>query len=480
MGALLGTATGATSAASSAACCAGAMVCQAMTAFCKCASPAPATKASGKFSKVIYLFMILFSCVFALVMQNYGAPQIKMSYWTVGCSTVTDVAACKGDGAVYRISMGTFLWFAGLMLGTLVVNEKMHNGYWGPKILIYLIFVGGSFFIKNDVFGAGNAGGAIAGNSGYALFARIASSFFLIFQIVAFIDFAYKWNNSWVGKSNDLEEEEDGKGRKWLGAILAACAGMYIVFFIWIIYLFANYSNTDGPELMFICVTAIGVVVITGMQLSIAETDGSLLTSAVVSLYSVYLCWSAVSGANRTDSKSNPASVWLGFAVAAFSLTWTCYSASVSATTITSGPTAAEEEATEDLEEMRVPLAKQGASHFSKYGKAEGEEKEGGSSPNMDEDVEMQRKLSYGTQERVKERELEPIKERYWFFHAAMGAGSIYMAMLLTDWGTGGNKTIGGGGATSMWVKMFSQWFAMLLYTWTLVAPRFFPDRDFN
>jgi len=318
-----------------------------MTAFCKCASPAPATKASGKFSKVIYLFMILFSCVFALVMQNYGAPQIKMSYWTVGCSTVTDVAACKGDGAVYRISMGTFLWFAGLMLGTLVVNEKMHNGYWGPKILIYLIFVGGSFFIKNDVFGAGNAGGAIAGNSGYALFARIASSFFLIFQIVAFIDFAYKWNNSWVGKSNDLEEEEDGKGRKWLGAILAACAGMYIVFFIWIIYLFANYSNTDGPELMFICVTAIGVVVITGMQLSIAETDGSLLTSAVVSLYSVYLCWSAVSGANRTDSKSNPASVWLGFAVAAFSLTWTCYSASVSATTITSGPTAAEDEATE-------------------------------------------------------------------------------------------------------------------------------------
>ena len=152
----------------------------------------------------------------------------------------------------------------------------------------------------------------------------------------------------------------------------------------------------------------------------------------------------------------------------------------MSATTITSGPTAAEEEATEDLEEMRVPLAKQGASHFSKYGKAEGEEKEGGSSPNMDEDVEMQRKLSYGTQERVKERELEPIKERYWFFHAAMGAGSIYMAMLLTDWGTGGNKTIGGGGATSMWVKMFSQWFAMLLYTWTLVAPRFFPVRDFN
>ena len=75
---------------------------------------------------------------------------------------------------------------------------------------------------------------------------------------------------------------------------------------------------------------------------------------------------------------------------------------------------------------------------------------------------------------------MEPIKERYWFFHCAMGSGAIYMAMLLTDWGEGGGATVGGGGETSMWVKMVSQWFAMALYTWTLLAPRFFPDRDFS
>ena len=54
------------------------------------------------------------------------------------------------------------------------------------------------------------------------------------------------------------------------------------------------------------------------------------------------------------------------------------------------------------------------------------------------------------------------------------------MAMLLTDWGEGGGATVGGGGETSMWVKVISEWFAMALYTWTLVAPRFFPDRDFS
>jgi len=477
MGGILGTAAGATSASSSMACCAGAMVCQAISAFCKCASPAPATKGSGQFSKVIYLFVMLFSCLFALIMQLYGAPEIKLPVWQVGCDAVgMDPDACKGDGAVYRISMATFIWFASLMLGTIAVNEKIHNGYWGPKILVYIALVAGSFFIPNNVFGAGG-GVQLAGNSGYALFARVVSSFFLIFQIIAFIDFAYKWNNSWVGKSDDAEGEEEGSGRKWLCAILASCATMYTIFIIWIIYLFATHGADSGWELVFITITAIGCIGLTGLQLSISDTDGSLLTSAVVTLYCVYLCWSAINGAKRKDGEKSGSSIALNMAIAAFSLTYTCYSASVSATSITQGPSAAEKEEQEDMEEMRVPLAKQAADGLAASTR-ESEEK-----VDDDKDLEMQQRNradSYGTAERRKEEELEPIKERYWFFHCAMASGAIYMAMLLTDWGEGGGATVGGGGETSMWVKIISEWFAMALYTWTLVAPRFFPDRDFS
>ena len=32
----------------------------------------------------------------------------------------------------------------------------------------------------------------------------------------------------------------------------------------------------------------------------------------------------------------------------------------------------------------------------------------------------------------------------------------------------------------SMWVKISSSWVCLVLYTWTLVAPALFPDRDFN
>merc|ERR1711865_575706 len=35
-------------------------------------------------------------------------------------------------------------------------------------------------------------------------------------------------------------------------------------------------------------------------------------------------------------------------------------------------------------------------------------------------------------------------------------------------------------GVAQMWVKIISEWFAIGLYTWSLIAPRIFPDREFN
>lgn len=32
----------------------------------------------------------------------------------------------------------------------------------------------------------------------------------------------------------------------------------------------------------------------------------------------------------------------------------------------------------------------------------------------------------------------------------------------------------------SVWVKIVSSWMCIIIYTWTLIAPALFPDRDFN
>ena len=55
----------------------------------------------------------------------------------------------------------------------------------------------------------------------------------------------------------------------------------------------------------------------------------------------------------------------------------------------------------------------------------------------------------------------------------------------LIDWGTrttsDDKKTVVEmtGGVTAMWVKVVSEWLAVILYIWTLVAHKLFPDRDF-
>ena len=61
------------------------------------------------------------------------------------------------------------------------------------------------------------------------------------------------------------------------------------------------------------------------------------------------------------------------------------------------------------------------------------------------------------------------------WFHIVMATGSVYMSMLLTNWGTvSGHKS-----EAQMWVSIASQWISMSLYIWTLVAPRFCPHREF-
>jgi hypothetical protein len=145
---------------------------------------------------------------------------------------------------------------------------------------------------------------------------------------------------------------------------------------------------------------------------------------------------------------------------------------------IAQGPTAGTEaaESLENSNEMSQPLNGNLQTNYS--GSEEEDEEEG-------------RAIVEGNFRNAKEGDEEPItNEKFWFFHFTMAAGSVYMAMLLTDWGSGSATTVAEGGqaavlssgmgSTSMWIKTISEWLALLLYTWTLIAPRCFPDRDFS
>ncbi len=70
-----------------------------------------------------------------------------------------------------------------------------------------------------------------------------------------------------------------------------------------------------------------------------------------------------------------------------------------------------------------------------------------------------------------------------WKLNAILALVSCWYAMALTGWGTvekRGNIANPDVGEVSMWMLIVSQWIAMLLYLWTLIAPLMCPHRDFS
>jgi hypothetical protein len=78
-----------------------------------------------------------------------------------------------------------------------------------------------------------------------------------------------------------------------------------------------------------------------------------------------------------------------------------------------------------------------------------------------------------------------PALDSVWKLNIVMMLISCYVAMILTGWGTiqglddnhnAANPTVG---RVNMAILGVSQWLAIGLYSWTLIAPRVFPDREF-
>jgi hypothetical protein len=56
----------------------------------------------------------------------------------------------------------------------------------------------------------------------------------------------------------------------------------------------------------------------------------------------------------------------------------------------------------------------------------------------------------------------------------------MYMGMLLTNW-TSASLTTGvlNSNSFGFWVREVMSWVVTIIYFWTLIAPKVFPDRDF-
>ena len=280
---------------------------------------------------------------------------------------------------------------------------------------------------------------------------------------------AHNWNESWVSKSNEAETEEAGSGRKWLVAILLACVALYIFCIAVLVYMFIQFTGCPSNS-TFISLTLIFCILIHAAQLS--GEEGSLLSSSVVSAWAVFLCYTAVAKnpnreCNPNVGEADPATVALGLIVMILSLGWAgwSYTAEDKLTMKSSNETDQQEEEQKNEEKPGEDRKVTGVVTGS-YQEAD---VEGGANENDEEDAPGAN---------------DPKKfSNSWRLNIALAAVACWASMVLTHWGeiqSDGKLANASAGNISMWIVIASQWVALSLYLWTLVAPRLFPDRDFS
>lgn len=66
-------------------------------------------------------------------------------------------------------------------------------------------------------------------------------------------------------------------------------------------------------------------------------------------------------------------------------------------------------------------------------------------------------------------------------WHFYMCLASIYIGMLITNWTSANILTLDlQSNDFGFWVRAVIAWLTTLLYLWTLIAPKVFPERDFT
>ncbi|XP_043213545.1 serine incorporator 3-like [Amphibalanus amphitrite] len=451
MGAVLGICT-----ASQLACCCGSAACS------LCCSACPSCRNSTS-SRIMYAIMLLAVTALSCVLL---APGLQDQLQKVPfCGDQLDCSTAVGYMAVYRVCFITTLFF--LLMALLMINVKSskdgraglqeRNGFWAIKYLILIGGMVGSFFIP--------AGGLTF----WMYFGMIGGFLFILIQLILIIDFAHSWAESWVSRY----EETESKG--WYCALLFFTFLQYALAITAVGLFFAFYTRPDGcaTHKFFISINLILCVAVSVLsvlpKVQAAQPSSGLLQSAAVTLYTMYLTWSAM--ANQPDSSCKPN----------FSQMIDGSGVSPGAPGTTAAPT--EDGAGFDAESIVglvvwfvcVLYSSIRTASSSQHAKLTGSDKillkdEAGSG-GAPQDAEAQ----------VWDNEEDGVAYSWSFFHIMFALATLYVMMTLTNWYSPNSDLRSlSKNAASMWVKIASSWVCLALYAWSLVAPLILTNRDFS
>lgn len=435
------------------------------------ASNIPPSANSGRKRSVLLLAL---SVVVALIFQYAVAPRLQpdqtagytpyigtylVEAWTAGCTQSNSdlTVVCSGNSGVYRASFSAFVFF--ILFGLAAwCRPTANREAWPAKYILFLFLCVGTVFISNTPLFIPI----------YLNIARVGGFVFSIFQQVILVDVAYNWNESWLAKSDQAEADEGvGKGKKWLGAILIACAILYIGSITGIIMMYIYFGGCSTND-TFITITLIASLLCTVVQLRFSE-NGSLLSSSCMTAYATYLCGVACSKNSNADcnpklGETSIGNIIMGLLLATMSLLWTGYSSTANKRVGGRYEGDGADNTAEEKANTGPEANERGVVVGGSY-----------------EATPVDESLNEGQHTSIAS---DPTYfNNSWKLNAILALISCWYSMALTGWGSiekRGDIANPDVSETSMWMLIVSQWIALLLYLWTLVAPRFFPDREFS
>jgi len=372
-----------------------------------------------------------------------------------------DCSVAVGYMAVYRLCLIVSIFFT--LMSIIMINVKsskdpragIQNGFWGFKYLMIIGGMVGAFWIPDGSFG-----------EIWMYFGMVGGFLFILYQFVMIVDFGHNWAGAWYGKY----EEDQSKG--WMAALLTVTGLMYAGAVAATVLLFMYYTGDHSGQCklheFFISINLIFTISLSVVSIipKVQEhmPQSGLLQSALMTLYIMYLTWSAISNTPREDCKPH------------FSKDEET-NTNITTTTTPSTDITYEAFDAESIVGLVVwflcLLYSALASSSNSSSKLTGTDKvllnkddgDGG-------DVEA------GP---ARDNEEDQVSYSWSLFHTVFSLANLYMMMTLTNWySPSGNLSSYSSNAASMWVKIVSSWLAGIIYLWTMIAPAVLKDRDFS
>jgi len=376
-----------------------------------------------------------------------------------------DCAEAVGYLAVYRLCFIVTLFFvlmSVLMIGVSTSKDPragIQNGFWGIKYLLIIGGMIGAFFIPGGTFG-----------EVWMYFGMIGGFLFILIQLILIIDFAHSWAEAWMGNY----EETDNKG--WLAALSIVTGTFYAGSITAIVLFYVYYTGEAVGDCklheffisfnMILCITLSVISILPKVQEHLPMSG--LLQSSCITLYVLYLTWSAM--ANSPDAKCKPD-----------------FSGSNSTDTSKSDEDGSSPDPSHPVRSfdtqsiiglvvfiLCVLYSSVKTSSSSQAAKLTGSDaillKDKGEGGNDDPE-----------NNKVWDDEEGEVTYSWSLFHLMFALATLYVMMCLTNWFKPDSdlQTMNANSA-AVWVKIVTSWLCVGIYVWSLIAPAVLSDRDFG